>query len=164
MGARWGTQTRIKMLGGDLIVRTGGPSSPERWVMDMRGMDRRMRDARPIFAAMKPRWLSVTKRVFQSQGIPRWKPLKSSTLRSRRYPGKPILRQSERLFRSVTGGAGMIWNMGPRSLRYGSSVFYGRFHQYGTRRMVKRPFLIWTQQLAQEFRRLALSYARTGKP
>ena len=61
--------------------------------------------------------------------------------RKRVYPW-PILIKSGHLMRSATteGEAGHIEQIGDREVTTGTSVFYAGFHQYGTERMVARPF------------------------
>lgn len=52
--------------------------------------------------------------------------------------GTPILELTGALRQSLTGGGGAEVEIGPMSLKVGSSIPYGIFHQYGTSRMPAR--------------------------
>ena len=61
--------------------------------------------------------------------------------RKRNYPW-PILIKTGDLMRSATqeGAKGHVERVGARYAYSGTAIFYGAFHQYGTARMVARPF------------------------
>ncbi len=83
-----------------------------------------------------------------------WAPLKHPRSRrrdkvARRVGSDLVLRDTGVLMASATAGPGSIVEVGPKSLRFGTSIFYGAFHQLGTRRMPQRRFLGLTPQLRQ---------------
>ena len=58
----------------------------------------------------------------------------------------PLRRRSGKLRRSLTWagqrlGPRGVYESSPDALRFGSNVFYGRFHQHGSRRMSARPLI-----------------------
>lgn len=73
-------------------------------------------------------------------------------------PVYPILRDTGRLERSVTTNNGdHIKIIRPKHLTIGSSVPYADFHQEGTRKMPKRPFLFWGPESKQFARHSAVT-------
>lgn len=163
MPGPWGRRTVVKVLGGEIEFRTMSRETPDDWLLDVRGFGDRARNLTRVFDALRPTWVKVVRGRFDSQG-PGWAPLKPSTLRSRRFPGKPILQQTGKLKASLTNGRGMIWRAGPRSLRYGSSVRYYEFHQRGTRHMAARTMVVFTQQIGHELEQRALRWIHLGRP
>lgn len=81
-------------------------------------------------------------------GIP-WAPLKRprNRLRDRRarkkHPDKKekILVDTSILLNSTQGGAGYTKMLGEMFLTQGTNIEYAGFHQFGTRKMVARPFV-----------------------
>ena len=58
----------------------------------------------------------------------------------------PLKRRSGKLRRSLVWsgsklGRGGVFESSPDRLRFGSAVFYARFHQYGTKRLPARPLI-----------------------
>ena len=58
----------------------------------------------------------------------------------------PLRRLSGRLRRSLTWagsrlGRGGVYEADPNMLRFGTSVFYGRFHQHGAKHTPRRPLI-----------------------
>ncbi len=102
--------------------------------------------------------VSATKMNFalgqSPDGIP-WAPLKKPRQRKRDKSKKRKdrsadlpLRDTGLLMASVTGsGAGSIDEISGNTLRWGTSVFYAPFHQFGTRHIPRRPFMGMTPEL-----------------
>lgn len=62
--------------------------------------------------------------------------------RKREGDGHPLLIDTGALLQSAVGsGPGMIQRLDAREVTIGSSVYYGKFHQYGTNKMPARPFM-----------------------
>ena len=76
--------------------------------------------------------------IFLQEG-PGWAPLALSTLRSRLFPGEPILQQTGALMDSLVDHP--ILEISQNQLTYGTSNPYAQFHEHGTSRMPSRPFL-----------------------
>ncbi len=104
--------------------------------------------------------VSATKMNFalgqSPDGIP-WAPLKRPRSRPRdKRKGRKAgsvdlpLRDSNTLMNSLTAnGPGSVDEISGNTLRWGTSVFYAPFHQYGTRYIRPRPFLGMTPELKQ---------------
>ncbi len=121
--------------------------------------------------------ISATKQNFVNQsdpdGVP-WTPLKKPRGRprdkrkSRRKGSDQILRDTGVLMASVSGGAGSINDVTSKSLRYGTSVSYAGYQNFGTRTIPARRFLGLTPQLRQRIndaiRRYVIKLARGQTP
>lgn len=80
------------------------------------------------FAKEGPGWTALSPRYAD------WK--------ARRYPGKGILRASDRLYKSLTGDSpDAIRKATDKGMQFGSSVPYANRHNKGSRGMPKREFL-----------------------
>ena len=79
-------------------------------------------------------------RIFSSRGYGRWAPLRPSTIRGKGHD-LPLV-ETRRLRRSLTNEQDpeAIIQVRRRSLTYGTEVPYARYHEFGTRRMPRRPF------------------------
>ena len=107
-----------------------------------RGLDRL--DAR--ISNFAPFWRSVAipvikgklRDIFLQEG-PGWSPLAASTLRSRLFPGEPILQQTGALMNSVVNHP--VLEISRTELTFGTNNPYAQFHEHGTSRMPARPFL-----------------------
>lgn len=110
----------------------------------------RLRDLSPGWRSVLAYMQRQTAAQFDSQGGRSgdgWEPLTARYERrkSRAFPGQPILRASDRLFRSVTTQtADAVQDIAPRVLLYGTRVPYGRYHQRGGKRLPRRQFLAVT--------------------
>lgn len=94
-------------------------------------------------------------RNFEAGGRPReWKPLDPETIRQRveqGYGTGPILVRTGRLKRSAS--AIRRWNVSrgvAETTEFPPSVFYAPFHQFGTRYMPARPFMMIQEEDAEE--------------
>ena len=107
-----------------------------------RGLDRL--DAR--ISNFAPFWRSVAipvikgklRDIFLQEG-PGWSPLAESTLRSRLFPGEPILQQTGALMNSVVNHP--VLEISRNELTFGTDNPYAPYHEHGTSRMPARPFL-----------------------
>ena len=139
---RWGPTTVVKLLGGELRIRTGGLEEVRRRLDFTR---KRMLNLEEPFNAFQGVWYAATEDVYASEGLPdAWPALSPAYAewKERRFPGQPIGQLTGRLKASLTGGEGGVWDVGPRSLRYSSRVPYFRYQQLGTSRMPARPPLV----------------------
>ncbi len=110
--------------------------------------------------------ISATKQNFalgqSPDGIP-WAPLKRPRSRKRdkskkRRPGSIDLplRDTDTLMNSVT--AGDIDEISGGTLRYGTSLSYARYHQFGTKYIPRRQFLGLNDQLVQRINDVIRKY------
>lgn len=102
-------------------------------------------DASPAWEAMAERFVAVERRHFRAEGGDKgttgtWAPLspKYAAWKARHYPGKPILRRTDELLRSLTVRPLDVEVILPDRMVIGSLVEYGRYHQAGTDRMPRR--------------------------
>jgi len=113
----------------------------------------RQKDLRPAWEEI---WEKVVKRGIQSQFRTRgrryrtpWPPLKERYLRRklRLFPGRPLLVRTGALKRAALGGYGTALSWDEDTLTWGIKdipIFYAKYHQFGTRKMAKRPIIGWT--------------------
>lgn len=126
----------------------------------LRGLLARLRDLSPAWKVVIAYLRRATTEQFATQGGRSgsvWQPLTDRYARwkSRRYPGQPILRASDGLFRSlVEQTSDSIAEIAPQSLTYGTRRFYGRFHQRGDRPNPRRQFLAVTERDRSEIKKL----------
>lgn len=77
----------------------------------------------------------VLLKVFEAEGIPRWKKLSPYTIRERRregYPAGPILVRSGKLKRSYTGNSRYgRWTVTQNSIVYQNILSYAPLHEHG---------------------------------
>ncbi len=91
-----------------------------------------------------------------------WTPLTPAyaVQKRRRWGDKTILRASDRGYESLTNrnAPDNITEIGPREAAYGTSVFYMRFHQTGTRRMAQRKIFALTEENKRRITRTMQRY------
>jgi hypothetical protein len=125
--AVWGRQTRVKLLGGSLVFREVGHTWDD-YVEQMNFIKRRALDLTDPFTAFEQVYIDQTVQVFASEGLPEpWPALSPaySQWKEKAYPGMPMMRRTDRLFESVTGQSDEgFWEVGPRSIRFGTRVPY----------------------------------------
>lgn len=113
---------------------------------------------RALLAALAETVRKQTIRRFATKTAPdgsKWAPLKPSSVRGRRTPSD-ILVDTGRLRNSI---ASKVYG---NTAEIGTNVFYGKFHQFGTRKMVARPFLGISPSDAAELRRVAERFIRAA--
>lgn len=123
-------------------------------------------DMRPAFEEVAEEFLRAERRQFASEGgfgSGGWAPLSPpyAAWKARHYPGKPILRRTDELFRSLTQGPA-VRVITPTLLRLGSDVAHGPPHQLGKGVPRRRPV-----ELPESTRRTMVKilqrFAITGK-
>lgn len=165
----WGKQTVAKFVGGEITVKLSGAKSPADYVKDLNGIVKRSEDMSPVFEAYARYLMGVVARNFEAEGRPkRWAALAPSTVQDRirkGYGPGPILERTGKLKRSLTerGATGNILRIGPKSLKYGSSVKYFVYHQYGTSTMPARKMMVAQRQDNSQLSRIANTYLREGR-
>jgi len=122
--------TRVKLLGGELLFRESGEGFPVMGAL-IEGITRRANDLTEPFEAWRPYVLDQSRLVFESEGLPtRWPALSPGyeAYKSRVWPGKTVGRRTDRMYESFTqpDNPEMIWETSPQSIRYGSRVPYWR--------------------------------------
>ena len=116
-------------------------------------------DWTPAFKQIRLLLISATKKNFAQGSSPDgepWAPLLHPRRRSKGVD-RP-LRDTGLLMASVTGGSNSVDSVTPQSLIVGSNLFYAGFHQFGTRKMVARPFLGMTEDVAQKIEWICAEY------
>lgn len=98
-------------------------------------------DLRPVWPEMISTFHAIEKEQFHTEGgageSGQWAAL-SPAYAKWKGGGKGILERSGRLMASLTGGSGSEVEETKESLRIGSGVKYGIFHQLGTSRLPQR--------------------------
>lgn len=159
----FGQWTQIKLLAGELRQRNPVQRNE---VVKSRLLDvkRRALDLSQPFQAFIPYWMEQERQVFAAQGLPQTWPALSpayAAWKAKRYPGKTILRRSDRLYQSLTTfGADTIAEGRPRSLRFGTRVPYWQFHETGTRRMPARPVMVLLPATWERLNRMVMEHLR----
>jgi phage gpG-like protein len=156
---RFGINTRIKLLGGELIFRVRGLDEQ---ILALEGIRRRALDLRVPFGEFRSVWQASINDVFDAGGYPvPWEQLAPTyeNWKSAHYPGQPILRATDRLHDSLTDmTSDTVWRVTPRTIQFGSRVPYFQFHQSGTSKMPARPPLVLTEEAGQALQGLVGDY------
>jgi phage gpG-like protein len=126
----------------------------ERSTRAFKVLDDSIKDFREVWPEIRMYWVRANVEHFESEGArggQKWQPLSANYAKwkAKKYPGKPILVRTGRLFRSLTlGGFGtdIINDEQPRSLTLGTAVPYAKYHQRGTSRLAQRPVFAPTQR------------------
>jgi phage gpG-like protein len=92
-------------------------------------------DARPAWPVIFKLMQADTAERFNRDGEGDWQKLAASTIdaKARKHQDPRIMRASGALYKSLTGdtGRGALRRKSRYQMRYGTSVFYARFHQTG---------------------------------
>lgn len=98
---------------------------------------------------------------FDAEG-PGWAPLspKYAARKLRLYGDKPILRATDKLYRSMTikGAEGNVSRVQPMSAEFGTSIFYAIFHQTGTVKMPAREVIMLNEDDKRSLVRVVQRY------
>lgn len=129
-------------------------------VVGVMQMDRRLSrfqdvvsDYRPVLRDIGGLFRKIEEEQFLSEGHGRWRPLAPATLRRKKGPG--ILRESGRLFDSLTSPGGEHEEeISKTEGRWGTAVPYAIFHQTGTSKMPTRPPIDFREEDKREITRL----------
>ncbi|MDM7461678.1 MAG: phage virion morphogenesis protein [bacterium] len=115
----------------------------------------RVENLQPAFERILPLLQHYTEnylaREGRYEGNPPFAPLspRYARYKAKRYPGAPILTRSGRLRASLASiTSDSIADASPDALVYGTRTPYALYHQYGTRKMPKRPPLKLSKTLS----------------
>jgi phage gpG-like protein len=127
-----------KLLDGEITLRITGLAHLSLHVQNIR---QKMGDLSPFWAASEEAFFRSEQAVWARRGWPEpWPPLAASTIARKRGPG--ILRETDRMYRSVTSHTGdTVYEYSARNVRFGTNVEYAPYHMTGTRRIPARPFI-----------------------
>lgn len=131
----------------------------------------RLGNMQPAFDAIADWQAQEWREQFNTQGAhltQRWAPLSPAyrEWKAIRYPGQPILVRTGRLRRSLTSRPFGIEEFRKGSVRLGTDVPYGAYHQRGTRFMPRRQLYPTTTEnrRVKEVIRIMQRYIVTGRP
>lgn len=124
----------------------------------LEAMDAAAKDFRIVFQWARTELAKANAENFTASGLPvgGWSPLKPkyAAWKTRNFPGAPIMVQNGALRRDLTTLTGAANSIGRKRARFGTSIEYAKFHQYGTTRMPKRQVVfeppLFAKQLAQQ--------------
>jgi phage gpG-like protein len=124
-------------------------------------------DATPAWEKMADRFVRVERRQFASEGAygsGGWAPLspRYAAWKAAHYPGKPILRRTDDLWRSLTTGPA-IRVITPSMMIVGSDVAYGRYHQRGGPKLPRRRPVEFPEAERREWVKILQRFIVTGK-
>lgn len=113
---------------------------------------RRIDDWQPFWAQIRNFLIGVMKEQFATEGSRalKWEALspRYAAWKERNYPGKTILRLTDRLYNSLTrvGSPDMIYEPEDKGMLFGTRVPYAGKHQLGEGRLKQRRILSLTNQ------------------
>lgn len=124
----------------------------------LEAMDNAAKDFRVVFQWARAELAKANAANFSASGLPvgGWSPLKPkyAAWKSRNFPGAPIMVQGGALRRDLSTLRGPANDIRRTSAKFGTSIEYAKFHQYGTTRMAKRQIVfeppLFAKQLAQK--------------
>ena len=129
--------------------------------MRLEAMDSAAKDFRIVFEWARRELAKANAANFTASGLPvgGWSPLKPkyASWKARNFPGAPIMVQGGALRRDLSTLRGPANDIRKTSAKFGTSIEYAKFHQYGTTRMAKRQIVfeppLFSKQLAQKAKR-----------
>jgi phage gpG-like protein len=126
----------------DLGIQAQGDDVASRHLTELA---KRGEDPRPAFRQIVEEMRSAEGEWFGSDGAGTWPKLADSTLEAKRRAGFPtdVLVATGALRRSLTvkRGKGAQRSITKRQMRFGTKVYYGKFHDQGSG-VAKRPILV----------------------
>lgn len=127
-----------RMLDGQVTLRITGLANLS---IHVEGIRQKANNLSPFWAAAEGAFFKSEQAVWARQGWPEpWPPLSMATRAQKRGPG--ILRETDRMYRSVTSHTGdTVYEYSARNVMFGTHVEYARYHMTGTSRMPARPFI-----------------------
>lgn len=102
-------------------------------------------DLRFLWPSVEREFHQIEREQFASEGAAggvKWKELSPAYAKQKlkRYPGKTILRASDRMFKALTGSGGdAVVVKEPHEFGIGTSLDYPLYHMTGTNKMPARP-------------------------
>jgi phage gpG-like protein len=130
---------------------------------------KRIDDWRPFWATIRNFLTGVMQEQFKSEGgrAQKWEPLsvRYAAWKQKNYPGKTILRLTDRLYTSLTNisSPDMVFDTQPQSMLFGTRVPYASKHQLGEGRLKQRRFLSLTNQDRKDIVGLARQWVSGNK-
>jgi phage gpG-like protein len=131
------------------------------------GIGDQAEDLRPAFEAIGDVFLAAERRQFTSEGAfgsGGWAPLSQpyATWKARHYPGKPILRRTDDLWRSLTTGPA-VRVIKPQYLALGTDVEYAKYHQKGKPPLPRRRPVELPESTRREMVKILQRWVVTGR-
>lgn len=128
----------------------------------VRGFNRfgdQMRDLREPFQEISEDFFKAEEKNFRAKGTPQlFRPLspKYAAWKKKHFPGKPIMRLTDRLINSLTGknqadAQDTIRLIGKKAAEFGTAVPYAHRHQAGTKGMPKRKIVQLTEKIKRRW-------------
>lgn len=127
----------------------------------LRAIKALLADLRPAYRTIIEYLRKATERQFSSEGSRSgdpWQPLSRAYAewKAIAYPGKPILRATDAMFKSLVGKTtDSVERITKTYLTYGTRRKYARYHQKGGGRLPKRKILAVTDADRREVKKLA---------
>jgi phage gpG-like protein len=118
-------------------------------------------DLTPVFEEIALMFSEATRECFDNSRDPwgnPWAPLKTPQFNKLPFSGKLVERRPLVKTGNLMRHASDKVAIGPRTLEIGSGVPYSIFHQEGTRRMVARPFLGWSEWMLNRAGEMVAKY------
>jgi len=124
-------------------------------------------DASPAWEKMAESFLRAERRQFKSEGAYAsggWAPLspRYAAWKATHYPGKPILRRTDDLWRSLTTGPAIRY-ISAHQMILGSDVEYGKYHQRGGPNLPRRRPIELPESLRREWVKILQRFLATGR-
>lgn len=134
-----GNFTVVKMMGAELVMKHERQTPTFAMLLD--DVAEGVKDLSPAFTLFSDYMLKEIEDTFKRQGPKEhWTALKPATRKDRERqgynPSYPILVRTGRMKRNFTT------RIEPRSFAIYNRMYYYRFHQWGTSKMVARPMLM----------------------
>lgn len=126
-------------------------------------------DCSPAWEKMAESFVRAERRQFASEGgyaSGGWAPLspRYAAWKAHHYPGKPILRRTDDLWRSLTTAGGpAIRVITDRQMILGSDVEYGKYHQRGGPNLPRRRPIELPESLRREWVKILQRFLITGR-
>ena len=104
MPQKWGRDTKVKFLGGEITFKLTGSREADDYVKDLNGMAARGENLEPAMKKILAYLMRSTERNFSAEGRPnRWKPLSKLTIEDRQEQGfAPGIRPEPQDFRKLS--------------------------------------------------------------
>lgn len=110
-------------------------------------------DLRPVWDEIRNEFFDIQREQFKSEGgagsSGQWKPLstKYARLKNKKYPGKTILRRTDKLFKSLTSNTSdSIYIPKKDEVAMGTSVKYAKYHHNGSGRLPQREVISFSNR------------------
>lgn len=148
-----------------LSIELGGVSVLSR---EIRRTVSRIDDLRPALEAVAKMLAEANRKNFDSEGaagsLGRWAPLSPAyrAWKDVHYPGKPILVRTGKLRDELTKVPLGVQTTTATSLKVGSDIAYGGYHQTGTARMPRRAPIALEETVRRDMVKVIQRFIMTG--